>query len=154
MLLMALALVGVAGPVWADATAFIGVNASPANRVGRGLSVGAGFLVVAFEFEYAATTEDVRAGAPALKTGAGNVLLQTPFMIHGVQPYVTAGAGLYRERLGTQVDTNVSPNTGVGLKVKLAGPLRLRLDYRLFKLRGGALYTPAHRVYVGLNLKF
>jgi len=30
----------------------------------------------------------------------------------------------------------------------------LRVDYRVFKLGSGALYSPAHRVYVGLNLTF
>ncbi len=40
------------------------------------------------------------------------------------------------------------------MKVTLAGPIRLRVDYRLLKLGSGALYSPAHRVYAGLNLKF
>jgi hypothetical protein len=40
------------------------------------------------------------------------------------------------------------------VKVTLAGPIRLRVDYRVFKLGSGALYTPAHRIYAGLNLKF
>jgi hypothetical protein len=44
-------------------------------------------------------------------------------------------------------------NTGGGVKVSLAGPLRLRVDYRVFKLGSGALYSPAHRIYAGLNLK-
>ena len=39
------------------------------------------------------------------------------------------------------------------MKVKLAGPIRLRVDYRVFKLGSGALYSPAHRIYAGLNLK-
>jgi opacity protein-like surface antigen len=89
-----------------------------------------------------------------LRTGSGNMLLQTPFMIHGFQPYVTAGIGMYRERLGTHTDTGLAPNTGGGVKIALAGPLRLRLDYRVFKLGSGAPYTPAHRLYAGLNLKF
>jgi hypothetical protein len=38
--------------------------------------------------------------------------------------------------------------------VNLIGPIRLRIDYRVFKLGDGALYTPAHRIYAGLNLKF
>ena len=41
-----------------------------------------------------------------------------------------------------------------GVKMSLAGPLRLRVDYRVFKLGSGALYSPAHRIYAGLNLKF
>ena len=38
--------------------------------------------------------------------------------------------------------------------VSLAGPLQLRVDYRVFKLGSSALNSPAHRVYAGLNLKF
>ena len=36
----------------------------------------------------------------------------------------------------------------------LTGPLRLRLDYRLFNLRGDPLYSTMHRFYGGLNLAF
>jgi hypothetical protein len=141
-------------PAFADATAFIGANTTPANRAARGIAVGIGLLIVGFEFEYAVTSDDPSAGAPSLKTGSTNVLLQTPFEIHGFQPYLTGGIGLYNETLGTQGHTAFDLNTGGGVKVALAGPLRLRVDYRVFKLGSGALYSPAHRFYVGLNLKF
>jgi hypothetical protein len=36
----------------------------------------------------------------------------------------------------------------------LIGPVRLRVDYRVFRLGSGALHSPAHRIYAGLNLKF
>ena len=45
-------------------------------------------------------------------------------------------------------------NTGGGVKVSLLGPLRARVDYRVFKLRGDPLHAIVHRVYVGLNLAF
>src|SRR5436190_585718 len=89
-----------AAPAWADATAFIGANTTPANRSVRGFSLGTGLLLVGFEVEYAKTTDDDTVSAPSLSTGTGNVLLQTPMAIFGFQPYVTIGAGLYRERLG------------------------------------------------------
>jgi hypothetical protein len=73
--------------------------------------------------------------------------------IAGFQPYFTTGAGLFRESFGTQHETNVGVNTGGGVKMTLAGPIRLRVDYRVFKLNG-AVYSPAHRIYAGLNLKF
>ena len=143
-----------ARPAAADVTAFIGANTTPANRQVRGVAVGAGLLVVAFEFEYADTTDDPTVAAPSLKTGSGNLLLQTPVAFFGFQPYFTTGAGFYRETLGTHEDTGFALNTGGGVKVSLAGPLRLRVDYRVFKLGTGALNSPAHRVYAGLNLKF
>jgi hypothetical protein len=62
----------------ADITAFIGANTSPSNRLVKGAAFGGGLLVIGFEFEYAATSEDLAASAPSLKTGIGSVLLQTP----------------------------------------------------------------------------
>jgi hypothetical protein len=138
----------------ADVTAFIGANTTPANRQVRGAAIGFGLLIVAFEGEYAFTPDDPLANAPSLKTGMGNVLLQTPNSFFGFQPYVTAGGGVYQEQLGVHTDTSFGLNTGAGVKVSLIGPLRLRVDYRVFKLGSGALNSPAHRVYVGLNLTF
>ena len=143
-----------AAPARADITAFIGANTTPANRQVRGAAIGFGLLIIGVELEYADTTDDPTAGAPSLKTGMGNVLLQTPVSFFGIQPYFTTGGGIYREELGAHQDTGVGFNTGGGVKVTLAGPIRLRVDYRLFKLGSGALYSPAHRVYAGLNLKF
>lgn len=139
---------------WADATAFLGATTTPTNRQARGVAIGTGLLLVGFEFEYSSTSEDVDAVAPSLKVGSANGLLQTPFPIFGFQPYVTAGAGVYRERIGASADTGLATNVGGGVKIELAGPLRLRVDYRLFKLGDGARYSPSHRIYAGLNLKF
>ena len=143
-----------AAPARADLTGFIGANTTPANRQVRGAALGIGLLIVAFEAEYAFTPDDPSARAPSLTTGSGNVLLQTPFPIFGFQPYFTTGGGFYRETLGTHQDTSFALNTGGGVKVTLVGPLRLRVDYRAFKLGSGALYSPTHRIYAGLNLKF
>jgi len=83
----------------------------------------------------------------------GNVLLQTPF-IHGFQPYFTTGGGAFHESLGTLSETNFGANTGGGVKIALAGPIRARVDYRLFRLKGEPLYDTVHRVYAGLNINF
>jgi hypothetical protein len=139
---------------FADVTAFIGANTTPANRQVRGAAGGISLLIVAFEFEYAFTPDDPSASAPSLKTGMGNVLLQTPFPVAGFQPYVTGGGGIYNESLGAHSDTSIGTNAGGGVKLTLIGPLRLRVDYRVFKLGSGALNSPAHRVYAGLNLNF
>ncbi len=143
-----------AAPVAADVTGFIGVNTTPESRMTRGFSIGAGLLLLGFEFEYANTSDDLESGVPSLKTYSGNVLLQTPFAILGIQPYATIGAGVYREALDELTDTGFTSNTGAGVKVNLIGPLRLRADYRVFRLGSDALHSPAHRFYAGLNLKF
>lgn len=138
----------------ADVTAFIGINPTPVNRSVRGISAGVGLLVVGFEFEYANTSEDLAEAAPALKTFMLNGLVQTPIPVAGVQFYGTAGIGGYRETLATESETNVGMNVGGGIKMSLLGPLRLRLDYRIFTLRGDARHERPQRFYAGLNLKF
>ena len=143
-----------ARPALADATAFLGVGSAPVNRPAKGFAVGIGLFILGFEFEFAESSEDLAEAAPSLKTGMGNVLLQTPFPIAGIQFYATAGAGGYRERLGDRQKTFVGLNSGGGVKITVAGPVRVRLDYRVFSLRGEALHPTVQRVYAGLNLAF
>lgn len=142
-------------PAFADGTLFLGTITTPANHATKGFAIGAGFVVVGVEFEYASTKEDPQNAAPSLRTGMGNFYLQTPFPIAGMQFYWTTGTGGYRERLGTtHQETNLVFNTGGGAKVSLFGPLKARLDYRVLKLRGSPLFPTLHRLYAGLNLGF
>jgi hypothetical protein len=143
-----------ATPVFADITGFIGANTAPKNRHTQGFAVGAGMLLFGFEFEYASTPDEPAALAPSLNTGSGNFLIQAPVAIVGFQPYFTTGAGLYRETLGNHQETGFVLNTGGGVKISLVGPVRLRIDYRVFKLGESALESPVQRIYAGLNLKF
>ena len=147
-------LLAAAPPAFADATAFIGSTTTPENRPVRGLAIGVGLLIVGFELEFASTGDAIEDAAPALRTGMANVLLQTPIPIAGMQFYVTTGAGFYREKLGARAETHAGLNTGGGAKINLLGPIRARLDYRIFNLRGDPLHSTVHRVYAGLNLAF
>jgi opacity protein-like surface antigen len=151
LLLMALL---VPSRAYADFTAFLGVNPTPVSRPVKGLAVGMGLLIVGFEFEYASTSDDTVKAAPSLKTYMGNGLLQTPFPIAGMQFYATAGGGVYREALNDDSETHVGINVGGGVKMNLAGPLRLRLDYRVFTLQGSPRHSKPQRFYAGVNLKF
>ena len=159
MLLAAGALLLTAAPARADLTGFLGATTTPTARTAGGFAGGTGFLIVAFEFEYSATKEDLSSAeiAPALKTYMFNGLLQTPIPIARTQFYGTAGAGIYHETLSTQPlnnQTNIGSNIGGGAKITLVGPLRLRLDYRVFTLHGNPRHTPVQRIYAGINLKF
>lgn len=147
-------LLGAVTPSWADATVFLGTASAPSNRATRGFAIGAGLLIVGFEFEYADTVDDLTAGAPAVRSGMGNVLLQTPVAILGLQPYLTTGTGVYRETLGMASETNIGFNNGGGVKISLIGPVRARVDYRVFTLKGSPIETTVQRLYVGVNLKF
>ena len=145
-------LAAAAAPARADITAFLGVSPTPHNHAVRGIGVGVGLLIVGFEFEYANLSEDTLEQLPGMKTYAGNVMVQTPTPT--VQLYGTIGAQGYREFLGPIEETNFGTNIGGGAKINLIGPLRVRVDYRIFKLSGDAVYETPQRLYVGANLAF
>lgn len=138
----------------ADVTGFLGLNSTPTVRPVKGFAAGMGLVIVGFEFEYAKTSEDLVKEAPGLHTFMFNGLVQTPIPIGGMQFYGTAGGGVFRETHDTLSETNVGINVGGGVKISLAGPLRLRLDYRVLTLRGTPLYSKPQRFYAGINLKF
>lgn len=138
----------------ADVTAFIGRNSGGDDRsVVRGFGFGVSLLVIGFEFEYANSGEDPTDGTPSLRTTSGNVFVQT-FGIPVVQLYATTGGGIYRERLGSDQETASLLNNGGGVKITLAGPIRARIDYRVFTLRGNPRHKNVQRIYAGLNLAF
>ena len=166
--LIVVLLAGTARPALADATLFIGTsklsNAANASRqTTKGFAFGAGVLVVGVEFEYASTAEDEERLGPSLRTGVGNVYVQTPIAIAGFQFYATTGGGLYREKstAGTSADTQktgFTSDTGGGVKISLFGPLKARLDYRIFKLLGDKPLptwgSTVQRLYAGVNFGF
>jgi opacity protein-like surface antigen len=158
-----------ASPARADLTAFIGAQSNPSTRLTKGISAGSGFLIVGFEGEYAqASGDDVcapvassAACAPSVRTVMFNGLVQTPRgIIPRIQLYGTVGGGYYRiryESLDVQ-DSGFGTNIGGGVKIDLVGPLRLRLDYRIFKLTDTfdleGLDPTSQRFYAGANLAF
>lgn len=137
----------------ADATAFLGRNSADNDRsFTRGFAFGVSLLVVGFEFEYANSSEDLVELRPSLRTTTGNILVQTfglPFQLYG-----TTGGGVYREHLGNDEETAALINFGGGIKVHVAGPMRARVDYRVFNLKGHPRHSTIQRIYAGLNLAF
>jgi len=148
LLLVLLGAILLPSTAFADATVFVGST----NQLAKGVAIGAGLLVIGFEFEFSDTGQSLE--DPSLRTGMGNVLFQTPFPIAGFQLYFTTGTGIYRERLAPRQETNIGFNTGGGAKISVLGPLRARVDYRVFNLRGEPLRSTVHRVYAGLNVAF
>ena len=141
-----------ATPALADVTGFLGVNTTPANRPVVGGAFSVSLLVIGFEGEYSQTTTDQTSGSPSLQTGMGNVFVQNPIPVGGIQVYVTAGGGIYREELGIEKTTDVGTNFGGGAKIELVSHIKLRVDYRVFKLAGSAKYATPKRLYLGLTL--
>jgi hypothetical protein len=152
LILSLVVLAASAAPARADITAFIGMTPTPDNHSAKGFAVGVGLLIVGFEFEYSNISQDDFEQLPSLKTYSGNVLVQTP--TPGVQLYGTIGAQGYQEKLGVLQETHFGTNLGGGAKITLIGPLRVRLDYRLFRLQGSPVHDVYHRFYAGVNLKF
>ena len=150
--LLALALVAARpAPAYADLTAFLGLGTSPSTRPARGFAFGINLLIVGFEFEYSRTAEDLVKAAPGLTTGMFNGMVMTP--TGNTQVYLTAGGGLFRERISDTTATSFGTNIGGGVKIGLVAPLRLRLDYRVYNLRQAGYKTP-QRFYAGVNIAF
>lgn len=135
----------------ADVTAFWGAGTTPVTRASRGLAFGVSLVVVGFEVEYGNTVENADESAPSLRTGTINGLIQTPTK---TQLYVTVGGGFYHEGLGTEGVTGFGTNLGGGIKLPLAGPLRLRVDYRVFSLHGSPRFRSSQRIYGAMNFNF
>ena len=60
-------------------------------------------------------------------------------------------AGITRDNLAMRMKDEEFSEV---IKVNLAGPVRARVDYRVFRLRGEPLHEVVHRVYAGANLSF
>ncbi len=146
-------ILGISHTASADITAFFGSTESPRRTV-RGGAIGISLAIVGFELEYSDTSEHTKINTPALQTSMFNLLVQTPFQVSRLQFYGTIGGGLYRERIGIRVNTGLGGNIGAGLKISLVGPIRVRIDYRTFRLRHHFTDRTRQRVYAGLNIAF
>lgn len=147
-------LAGSVRPAHADITAFLGLSPTPARHTVKGLSGGLSLLVVGFEVEFSHLGEDTLDALPGLKTYSGNVFVQTPIEVMGTQFYATAGGGAYQEYQSAREEAHFATNFGGGAKIRILGPVRLRLDYRVFRLKGAPLYSTYQRFYAGANIAF
>jgi len=145
-------LLGLAAPARADLTAFWGFSPTVATRSSQGFSIDVTKAIVGGEFEWANINEKKADLAPGLKTYVFNGMLVTPG--RKVQFYLVAGWGRYRETLNTVERTGDMTNLGVGLKYRLLGPVKLRLDYRVFSLHGSPVVKTPKRFYAGITLGF
>ena len=140
-----------AAPASADVTFFAGSAAAP-GRATLGAALGLSLEPVGVEFEYGGAA----AGTGALRTGLFNLLVGTPARGgRRVQVYGSVGVGAYREHREEHARTGLAASGGGGVHIRLAGPFRIRLDYRLFALRGAAVqHRRPRRAYAGLGVAF
>lgn len=105
---------------------------------------------VSLEFEYSRSRPGPVVSGSGIATFAGNILVQPSRQRSRFQYYGTFGVGLYALMRDYQGSTDSARNIGRGAKVTLAGPWKLRMDYRAFLLAGLGGEHLAHRFYVGI----
>jgi hypothetical protein len=141
-------------PAAADATAFFGAATTNMTRPASGFAIAVKVIVVGIEFEYAHMDERTSSALPGINSSLFNVVMSTPTKI---KLYLTAGGGLTHETLGAGTAWGFGTNIGGGVKLPLAGPLRVRVDYRIISVHGtvpGAVDKPQQRIYAGINFAF
>ena len=139
---------------FADLTVFAG-RAGNAPRAVVGAALGLPLEPFGLEFEYAGMPADRVAGAPALQTGLLNLMVRTPLRTgRRIQVYASVGGGTYRELREADTRTGLAVGAGGGAYVRLAGPVRARVDYRMLAFRGDALHRRLGRAYAGLDVAF
>lgn len=137
----------------ADGTVFAGAFLTPARETLRGFSVGMTVILAGVEFEYARVAEDEEARTPSHQAGSLSVLVQTP--TGRVKLYGLLGAGLFRDQIGgATIESGATLHAGGGLKIGLAGPVGLRLDYRVISFSREGEDRHRQRVYAGLRVEF
>jgi hypothetical protein len=139
----------------ADVTVLVGVMSVGGPRPAVGWAFSYCPSVVGFEIEYFGTP----GGATTDHSSAGGIfasLIVQPATTSNLQFFAIAGFGIFDHGGGVYNATNV----GGGVKIRIVGPLRLRLDYRLFVLgdlqdgdRGPTTKYP-QRFSAGLQLVF
>lgn len=140
-------------------TTLAGVAIAPGPHPATGIAVGLRPQPgpISLEFEYSRSRSGVVGGEPGILTLAGNILVQPSRQRSRFQFYGTFGVGLYALPSGHDVSEPESArNIGGGTKIALAGPLKLRMDYRAFLLARlpGETHSNEHRVYVGIVAGF
>jgi len=141
-------------------TTFAGMAMVPGAHAVLGVAVGVkprDQVPVSLEFEYARTRSDPAGGVPSIASFVGNILIHPSRHPPGLRIYGTIGAGLYVQILNRRSsEANDAWNIGGGIKIALAGPLQLRLDYRSFFLAPvtGEYHSNEHRVYAGITLGY
>jgi hypothetical protein len=141
-------------------TAFGGVAWAPGPHPASGIAVGVkprDRTPLGLEFEYARSRRDPASGVPGIVTVAGNFVIQPALKWSRVRVYATLGVGGYvLLRDHGSSEANDARNFGGGVKMTIAGPFKLRMDYRRFLLAriGGEYHSNEHRLYLGIVAGF
>jgi len=143
----------VSAPVQAfEAVVFVsGASPEVTWSRGYGATVGFGFLkLAAFEAELA------RQPGAALDSGMTSVTGAALFApaFGPVVPFIGLGVGAFRQTMGTRSDFGTHSAFVVGAKLKLAGLLVLRVEWRKLGLAGTPLLPLDDRISGGVGIAF
>jgi hypothetical protein len=143
----------------ADATVLAGLLSAGGPRPSVGFAFGYCPSVAGFEIEYFGTP----GGSTTDHSSAGGIfasLVVQPATASKVQLFAIGGLGIWGETFADGSGVSYAKNIGGGVKIPIARPLRLRLDYRLFVVgdledgdRGPTTKYP-QRFSAGLQLVF
>lgn len=119
----------------ADGTVLLGLTSAGTLRPSFGFSFGYRPSAVGVEVEYLSTFPQQSPGGYSAGGIFGSVIVQ-PVTISHLEIFAVGGVGVWGEGFKGGKRTGVlnAGNVGGGVLVALAGPLKLRLDYRLFLL--------------------
>ena len=146
----------------ADATVLVGLKSVEGLRPSFGWSFGHRPDAVGFEIEYLRTVHQTALGGYSAGGVFASLIVQ-PVTISHVQIFAIGGVGIWGEGFsgGKSAGLFRAGNVGGGALVHLAGPLSLRLDYRLFLLgkaeeQGSIPPSTKHpqRIAAGLHFDF
>ena len=134
--LMVVLLAGIAAPAAAEGTLLFGLQTTSAPHPTVGVAWGRWPGTVGFELEYAGSIGKKSPSAPAVATITVNALVRTPLRVHGCQVYALGGFGVYGEVTsdGRGSGEVGARDIGGGTTIPIGGPLKLRLDYRVYFL--------------------
>lgn len=157
--------VTLAAPVHADGILSFGPTVSTQARPTVAASFGT-FIensCLGWELEFADTLGNGNPGRRSMGTFGASFLVQSPIRRERLRVYGAVGFGIFGGDLPDgRASGEVSyTNFGGGLKLNMAGPLLIRVDYRVVRLgeapdANPALYEHTHfqRVLVGIGLAF
>ena len=138
-----------------NATIFTGFVPTPAVRPTMGFAFGGGIAPTGFELELARTGSRLSKGAPALQTFMVSFFGSFPIPVKRLRVYGIGGIGLWNEQFEDGHGAGeFGKNLGIGALYEIAGPLKARLDYRVFFFNSSQDATPVYahpqRLTVGL----
>jgi hypothetical protein len=150
-------------PARADGSVLVGATIAGSARPTVAVSFGHCPSLVGFEIEYSSSLGSGTVASPIVGTITGNVIVQSKLTVRGLQFYGSGGIGLAGETTADGVGSGevFTRDIGGGVKIGIAGPLRLRIDYRVFLLgdapdatRGFGVYRHPQHVSAGRSVAF